>query len=205
MYSYCCVCSVLGILVGMRKVLLLWHSRGEGWGEVTMTSNCNIETSRILNAHLHHVQPRKKYLICCSSMTMIDSTICHHKFWTDSVATSTQQFWPCTISLSLIWPFGGGKGCGDTTAPLTKHLQYTKKTSGCRGGRETFTWWEYMFLFENGRRMLTKMETLTNSYAFSKAVVKYCENFTCPTWKSQNKNRTHSLLSGPFNLLQNYH
>ena len=37
-----------------------------------------------------------------------------------------------------------------------------------------------MFLFESGRIMLTKMETsLTINYAFSKVVVKYCENFTC--------------------------
>lgn len=153
-----------------------------------MTFNCNTETSKIVNAHLHQVQPRKKKnLICCPFITMLYSTTGHHKFWTDSVATSTQQFWPCTIRLSLIWSFEKNR--------LWRHhytvdyaLQHNKKkTSGCRGGSEKFTIWEYMLLFESGRRMLTKMETsFTNNYAFINVVVKYYENITCPFWKSQN-------------------
>ena len=51
------------------------------------------------------------------------------------------------------------------------------------GARPTVTRWKYVCLFEDGRRLLTKMETaLKSNYAFI-VIIKFCKVFACPACK----------------------
>ena len=170
-----------------------WNEKGATivtllpWGgEATMTAKCNTETSRILNAHLHWVQTREKI----SDVLVLYNNARPHKKPSQILDRQCCCNHPTVLSIHhqiITYLVLRKKGCGDTTTSLTKHYSTLKKASGCRGGKGKLIQWEYMFLSESGRRILTKMETsLTNNYAFSKVVVKCCENFTCPTWKSRN-------------------
>jgi hypothetical protein len=63
------------------------------------------------------------------------------------------------------------KVCEDDILPVTGNCKIPC-TSGCRGGRGTFTGQEYMLLFK-GERLSKKMENILKSnYAISNAVVK---------------------------------
>jgi hypothetical protein len=48
-----------------------------------------------------------------------------------------------------------------------------------------------VLLFISGRTLPTKIEAkLTNNYAFSNIAVKFCETFTCPTYKQHDIKKT---------------
>ena len=83
----------------------------------TVNSNCYIETLRILNACLHSVHPTRKVfevllLHDVGDAHKYEHQNSHHKFWMDSVATSTVQTSLHTIRFSPAGSFflGGGEG-----------------------------------------------------------------------------------------------
>lgn len=152
----------------------------------------------------------KKRLKCWSSMTMLGCTqVCAPERPSQilngqsccirpTVLTSHYQIITCLVLLK--------KACKDTITPVKRHCRMPC-TSGCRGWKATFTRWEYMLLFRGERRLLTKMKTiLKNSVAFSVVAVKFCEIFTCPTYKQNEiKHRRHYLLTAPCNIMFYYY
>jgi len=57
-------------------------------------------------------------------------------------------------------------------------------SSGCGGGRATFTGREFLLLFKCGGSLSTKMETaLKITCAFNNVIVNFCGIFMCPTSK----------------------
>ena len=81
------------------------------WMGTTVNSYCCVEIQRSLKAHVCRVH-LTKCLQYYSSMIMQGHTSMYHrghcKFWMDSDATSTIQFWPYNISLSPVCHFHKG-------------------------------------------------------------------------------------------------
>jgi len=148
-----------------------WNSRGYSLGDekgvilvnlkprgTTVNSNCYTETPRILNACLHWVHPTRKVseellLHYVGDTHKYEHQNSHHKFWMDSVATSTVQTCVHTIRFSpagflFFWGGGGGKekevgeACEDTIIPMKRHC-WTPSAGGCTR-TASFTRWEHM-------------------------------------------------------------
>jgi hypothetical protein len=132
-YSYCYVRSVQGILVGMRKVLLLWHScpppRGEKkqqWLQIAMLKHQEFWMLTFTEFN-NPPPPKKKYISDVLLLynnarqhnrpsQILDRQCCHTH---PTVLTMQHQI----ITYFVLWK----KCCGDTTKPFTKHNSTLKK------------------------------------------------------------------------------
>ena len=108
----------------------------------------------------------------------------HHKIWVDSVATLTLQRWPQTIIFSSSFVCFLNTAYSDIVQ-MSRHCR-APCTSGCRGAT-AFTGWKHMVLFEGGRRLLTKIETIWgNSCTMSNAVkFSHAELVNSVKWKCE--------------------